>query len=71
MRHIAMITKQQPAAAQTNFQVLLDGLLTILTTLVGGFGDVLGTFQLTQLQRAFKSGGIGGEGGGGNIGAGF
>lgn len=74
MRHIALITKRQPAAAQTNFQVLLDGMLTILTSLVGGFGDVLNSFDTTQRQRAFKTGspGLDGEGGGGgDIGAGF
>ena len=74
MRHIATITKQQPGSAQTNFQVLLDGMLAILTTIFSGPGSFLSTWELAQRQRPFKTGGPGliGDGdGNGDIGAGF
>lgn len=75
MRHIAAISRQ-PAAAQTNFQVLLDGMLAIMGSLFGGFGTLLGGIELTQRQRVFKTGGGGlegdpGNGNGGDIGEGF
>lgn len=68
MRHISVISKRQPAAAQTNFQALLDGMLAIITILVGGFGSVLGSFELTQRRAPFKSGGP--FGGGDDVGNG-
>lgn len=59
--HVRPITREVPAGAQTQLQLILDSVLIIAETLLGGAGMVASRLLLAQRQAPWKTFGFEGE----------